>query len=742
MTTKDPKVNESPTIINVTPNEWKVIFEKVDDALAVLIVRLETESIPIDVPYIDEWISLYDGIKDQLSKNPDMTYQIASNSLFGDPSTLLDFYYEVLRVVPSLKPMFNVKRAKKGKRGDINITIHNITEELYEKMKNTHFDYVPSDDNPNDNDNEPDKSDDNPNDNDNEPDNSFSLSSSIQDQVKDIENKLEEATKSIREEMQDTTIDLRTELVNMESSITKSVEHTITTKLAATLSESIQKSVMQHIASSMDESIAKAFEVNTGELTKTIRNGTLMVDKLNGDIRRANETVDNLQQKVNVIQQTATDSTTKASKAYFKAKQSMEETRDEIQYASENMLQKLENLKDEYENSKKVDYDTSTQSSPSTFKSKYYPDEYSINGKLIQIRTKKYNEDTTPISCDSKDTLLMAYDLLQHVSQQYGIFITPLRNLERWDPDSEPTPSTFPYEPHHFDSEESFIDAYGSMSLALATKLKTGVKFSTNYMAANMSINDYATNGYIMLYELIKTAHPKLIKNKATKPTKPKFEGDMNQYFNKYKNWLKYQSNRDRPHVYDDDEIADDVIHAIKTSQWAQDLNKGMQTVQDKLDRWRAIEDSTFPSDLKIEFLSQTLMAYYVENNINPFLSRARQMNHPTVRAMHTRGRSRTPMRRSQSPAYRRRSNSQRSNDSRVSQMQDCDICGGRHHPTTAGCPHLYRQVKVNDYLSQTDAQILDRQIADIDRNRSRYRSTSRDSRTSRHSTRPSHNYR
>ena len=41
------------------------------------------------------------------------------------------------------------------------------------------------------------------------------------------------------------------------------------------------------------------------------------------------------------------------------------------------------------------------------------------------------------------------------------------------------------------------------MSLAIVTKLKTGVTFSPDFMAPKFAINEYTTDGYIMLYHLI-----------------------------------------------------------------------------------------------------------------------------------------------------------------------------------------------------------------------------------------------
>jgi hypothetical protein len=46
-----------------------------------------------------------------------------------------------------------------------------------------------------------------------------------------------------------------------------------------------------------------------------------------------------------------------------------------------------------------------------------------------------------------------------------------------------------------------------------------------------------------------------------------------------YENWLQFQLQRSRPRVYDDDEIADDIIDAIKSSKYASKLKEGLESV-------------------------------------------------------------------------------------------------------------------------------------------------------------------
>ncbi len=121
----------------------------------------------------------------------------------------------------------------------------------------------------------------------------------------------------------------------------------------------------------------------------------------------------------------------------------------------------------------------------------------------------------------------MMYNLFVQIATQYGICITPAMQLETWDMKYSQTPSTFPFIPSSFESKEHFNKAYTTMSLAIATKLRESVKFDESYMAANMAVNSYSNDGYVMLYHLMKNVHPKLQRNKATKPKKPTFTGDL-----------------------------------------------------------------------------------------------------------------------------------------------------------------------------------------------------------------------
>jgi hypothetical protein len=323
------------------------------------------------------------------------------------------------------------------------------------------------------------------------------------------------------------------------------------------------------------------------------------------------------------------------------------------------------------------------------------------------------------------------------ISKQYGIHITPALQLDRWDMKYDKKPTTFPLQLSSFENKEHFENSYTTMSLAIATKLRESVEFHESYMAAKMAVNTYINDGYVMLYHLIKNVHPKLQRNKATKPKKPIFAGDINAYILKFKNWLEYQAQREYPHVYDDDEIADDVIAAIKSTRWATQLAKGLDTVESKLDRWKNSNEEDLPDELKIDFIGHTLMAPYVESNENPIhmsrsLDRHQERGRPTVRAAYQRGRSR-----SNSGNYRSRSTSRPRSQSGASQREkatrDCKICGERHYETTVGCPHLYRHMNIQEYVRNTNRRSVENHVSEVQRDRrerSRSRASSRSSRS------------
>ena len=320
------------------------------------------------------------------------------------------------------------------------------------------------------------------------------------------------------------------------------------------------------------------------------------------------------------------------------------------------------------------------------------------------------------------------YDHLVNVSQKYGIYITELTHLQKWENPGTAYPPMFPYEISNFESEEKYHSAYMSMTLALATKLKKGINFGRMYHTAKMLIHDHATDGYEMLYHLIATMHPRLMSNKALRPQKPKFDGDLHEYIVAYRNWIQFNRHRSPPHIYDHDEIVEDVIDAIKSSRWSDKLKHGLNRVETTLERWKndTTGSAVFPLELHLEFLMNTILQYYIERNIDPLHPAT---NTPVARALNAdQTRDRSPYRRQ----YRGRSNStQRSTQSQRSRtpsetLRDCRICGGRHRESTIGCPNLIRHHQIATFIQNTGEREVQNLVDDAVQERAR--SQSRDS--------------
>lgn len=195
-----------------------------------------------------------------------------------------------------------------------------------------------------------------------------------------------------------------------------------------------------------------------------------------------------------------------------------------------------------------------------------------------------------------------------------------------------------------------------------------------------------------------------------------------------YENWLQFQLQRSRPHVYDDDEIADDIIDAIKSSKYASKLKEGLESVEPELNRWKSMPDDPFPIELKLDSLAQSIMSYYVQRNLNPLPTSSD--SNPVIRSMYSRGQSR-----SNSRTWEKR------NSIAPSESTDCEICGTRHKPSTIGCPNLFKHVKVQEYIKSQGNDKINREVTSIGRERScsNSRSSSQSSRGSRQSRR-SHN--
>ena len=386
---------------------------------------------------------------------------------------------------------------------------------------------------------------------------------------------------------------------------------------------------------------------------------------------------------------------------------------------------------------------------------KNYADNFTIDGNEYQIRVKKFQDDETPLQCDDSGEFLTTYASLCQIAAPYGVLISDIKTIETWDRAFYEEPPTCPYESDDFTSRQNYAKAYSLMSLAIATKLRTYVKFGPDYLAAKLAVNRYNNDGYRMLYELLLTSHPKLQRNKAVKPGKPTFEGDMAKYIHRFRNWLEYQKSRKNPHLYDDDEIADEVLLGIKLSVFGDVLKKGISEVEQKLDTWKNGDSASFPELLRLDNIGRSIMLYYIERNEDPLQQMQQRHNHHrqnrdvAARAAYynnnnNRGRQRyrTPPRnsgdqnnRSNSPGgysqssygnnnYRRRSATPTRGSSNE-RLRQCTFCQGLHRESTIGCPHFLQHYHLNEHMTSMNASDLRQQVTDMERRRSRSNSRS-----------------
>lgn len=685
-------------------------------------------NVPV-VPYISEWHERYNTLRQLADDNPDSTLQDAAALLFTNPSTLHAFCTDLIKIVPPLKEIITVERLD-GDDPDTVILriIRNPSAPIVERIMTTHqFWHRPQPPPP-----DPNKAPDALEINSDSDDAEIQISSSnelsitriapgLKEQVEDMEQHIHALESEIAQRIQ-TSVDASINSVTQK--IDEKIDHAIQRLTTANFDETIDATI-KRTAEKASTSAQAALMRNNDSLRDSVLLGTRTAERLQGDIKRATETITRFQQQTQEIASRAADIEKHTTAKYLEAKQHMEQTRD-------NVIQQITTAAASVRPATPVP-DTTTSAHmaanhiapPRRHK---YADEYDIKGQTVQVRTKKFQEDTTPIKCDGVDELLGMYNLLAQVAHQYGIHLAPVTSLDIWKDPGITKPPTFPYTIDDFTSPEAFRSAYSSMSLALATKLKTSVQFSPSFTAVHLSIDDYANDGYVNLYHLVSMSHHKLQRKKFVRHTKPEFEGNMFQFIAKYKNYILYNQTRQVAHVFDDDEIAEDVIEAVRQSRWKDSLKQGLDEVETKLDRWKndSFDNPTpFPFELRLEFIGRSILDYYIARNINPLADT------PRARPAQIRGRSRTRQQ-DRSRSQSRRSQSSNGNGRR--ETRPCEICGGNHLVETIGCPNAVRQYHLNNYFQTRSPQEIRRMVDSVERARSQSRdsrrSESRDSRS------------
>jgi hypothetical protein len=615
--------------------------------------HLGEQQVQSQATYIEEWNYVFSDIMNDHYKNPDANFLNAAQFLFGNPSTMEELATEALNMLPPLRHAIEIRKMKK--KGELELLITTKSDELLNTQIELHMQHIQSEDSQN----LPTILDTSKND---------SINSSLQGQVREIDEKLDRFTN-----------DIKLYFTTMEK------------KLTLDISQSVKNAFQNILQSSQEE---------TQKLHETIIEGKRTSEKLTGALNTTTVQLSQLQNQAQSLTTNMQSASEKATKAYLEAKAEMDTAKHDIDLELEKALGTIK--------SKVID----TQDEGSLKKNKYYDNEYRVNGQLITICAKKFNDDKTLISCKGQNMLLGTYNTLRHVANQYDIKLQTLGNMTKWIKEKNQHPPTFPLQRMDFDTSELYKKAYTTMSMAFATKLKTGINFDKHYVAPKMAIFEYQTDGYVMLYNLLKTVHPKLLQDKASKPKKPAFDGNINRFFSTYENWLQFQLQRSQPHVYDDDKIADDIIDTIKSSKYGNKLKEGLEPVEIELCQWKSMPTDPFPVKLQLDSLAQTIMSYYIQHNLDP-LSTFSDSN-PSIRQMYTRGRS--------------RSNSRTCDNTKQNypaDFVDCKICGMRHKTTTAGCPNLFTQVKVQEYINSQGSDKINREVESIGKERSRSHSHS-----------------
>ena len=693
--TTPPHGAAETTNIRFAPNQWYTLVQHINRQVDKLIEVLDGRN---NIPYIQEWKETHTKIVELVNTTPTATYYDSNRYLFANPLTMYDYCTELINMVPPLRAIITVEKLRPNREDNIQVTlrIHNATTAAEQRaIHNTWT---------------------NPS-----PDKTVKSIDHFENDVLETSDLDKDDSVGAEDLLRFSSSPSSTSMARIAPTLKDQVDNMQLTidGLVADLSMNIRTQLDEAIKNAVQEIATKAQEnLMTADTTlkESIQQGQTTAAKLTGDIRNADKAIEDLRAHANNLTARSQQAQETTAREYGRA-------RHELQQLHADAMAELETARRQHPTH------TPTPMTPRT----KHDDEYKIKGLMVQIRGKKYQDDKTPITCPSKDHLLLMYDHLANISRQYGIYITDLGDLKKWDKPNKDHPPTFPYGPDAFESREQFQAAYTSMTLSLATKLKTGIKFGRNYHAARLIVHDHALDGYEILYHLIATIHPVLLHNRAMRPSKPQFQGDLHQFIASYRNWLEFNRQRQPPHEYDDDEIADDVIRSIKTSRWANKLKDGLNRVEQMLERWKNdIQGShTFPLELRMEFITNTILQYYVERNIDPL---ATQEQRPIARALHTgyrRGRSNERRQSRERDTSRNRSySSNRTRSHSATPLRDCEICGGRHRTDTIGCPHLIRHQHITDFINQHGEREVRHLVDDAESHRSR--SASRESQYSR----------
>ncbi len=720
----------APTHINledpIDEDEWYQVFELINYHVRQFKKLLRFSGSTTTAKYLNEWTILFNDVTDHKNEFVETTWQ---NIAMTYISILIDDFPQFVQTLLDKVPPINVALYLHEVNGEHYLSVYDNWQSFGcdDAQKKSHEEQIQREQNC--------KRDER----DNDDDSSFHLSKSevsplsgnitFQQQVKDMEAKLDMETKAIRTEIKSTS----SEIKDLKADLLKSIKEGI----AAAVGDP-QK---------YDE-----------DLKKSIKDGERISAKLQGDLKKGEEKLSDLRSKADNLKKIAEDATAHATKAYTSTKLDFE-TKNATLLKS--MTTAINDLAKNVASGPPVPAPSATSTAHHTVSAKYYADEYRIGSDLYRVQAKKFIEDSTPIVCHNGDEMLQTYDLLKEIAANYGILLADKSSLSKWDKTMYDNPPTCPYNDSMFTSDRQHRECYSKMKIALATKLKSHVQFGPNYLAADIAITNYSHDGYRMLYDLMANAHPQLKRDSAQQPRKPVFQGDMSELIFKFQNYYAYKESRSHPHYYEEYEKTEAVIYAIKRSRFYRDLKDGLDEVENTLKLWRNTGSNTadFPNELELDSIAGSIMQYYIERDLNPLprpRGRSREQRRPDnrqaqdntpvrVRAAYNNNRNNNNYRNgdrsnsrsnSRGPNNRMYNRSNRSNPpsrsvSRERDMRQCEFCNGLHLLNTQGCPKLIDFVHLQQYINNTNPDEIQRVVDNMQRERSRSRSQSQSSRHS-----------
>ncbi len=779
---QSPMLREPPTLLPdiINASHWFDVIKFIDHEVRTFRDHLITiPSLEHRPGYIIQWLKFVLDATEHYNKNPDATWQTVSNLLHVQPiddfRSFIELLLDKVRPLKHIITIWDVTGYAPRNQFSVQLNPNAHETPALERMKEIHVEIVETEKVQREINEATSLSE------------TFSSPSLLQIE-KDMDAKLANATR-----------DLKSDIASLNNTMATSIAEAIARALgdAKTSTKELQDETKRAKAEAIK--IEKRLQEAVGT-TRTEAN------KIDGRIKNVRDSIDTIRADATIIQVNAEAASDKAKKVLLEAKQDLDTARDQVHRDCKGAISVVEDqmgiLNATYKKVKKLhkrgggggssddsDDDISSDSSngdkPKRDRS-YQPrngggEWHTIAGTKYQVRGKKFCDDETDLQCHGDGHYLIFYELLRSIAQQYGILITALHAIEKWDTDRYETNPTCPYDKEDFSTDEHFTKCYNMMSMAIANKLKK-VSFGTNYAAADLAINAYNKNdGYDMLWKLMQQAHPELKRDKSSKPRVPNFEGNFPEYIHKYKSYICYNANRSRPIIYDDDEIAQDIINGIKRSPHFDALRKGIKEADDKLDTWRNNESLPFPHELQLDNIANTILLYYMERNQNPLRHlrgrgrtrhedderrrdahrRDHDREQPAIRAAyynsggnrqnsHSRGnsynsyRNRNP---SRSNSYSRGRSNSRDGDNRRQYTPQrerdrgngpantaCTICGTRHLPSTVGCPSFMQYMNIRDHVDRSNPDELRRQFQNMERERSQSRPPSRGRNTSRDS--------